>query len=484
VTVAVAPQVDQSLASRLAGIVGERRVLFRPSELLTYTSDGLPSYFKQPGLAVFPGTRDELIAVVRELASSGVPFVPRGAGTGLSGGALADGVVLIGLNRLSRIISVDAENALAVVEPGVINAALSRAVAPIGLHYAPDPSSQAACTIGGNVAENAGGPHCLKYGVTTNHVVALTVVLPSGEVVKLGNPQGENAGYDLVGAFVGSEGCFGIALDITVRLSRTPEAVRTLLADFMSIDTAAQAVSAIVATGIVPAALEMIDQPTIRAVESSIYAAGYPTDAAAALLIEVDGATAGLEHDVATIEALCRSHGARTVRVARDEAERTRLWQGRKKAFGAMGRISSHLVVQDAVVPRTQLPGVLARIHEIGERNRVRVCNVFHAGDGNLHPNIPYDASDKDETERVHRAMGEIMRACVDAGGTITGEHGVGLDKLPYMDLIFSPDSLAAMCTLRDVFDPQRRSNPGKVVPVHACREWHAAPSARPARRA
>jgi glycolate oxidase subunit GlcD len=481
VTVAVAPLIDQSLASRLAGIVGDRRVLFRPSELLTYTSDGLPSYFKQPGLAVFPGTRDEVIAVVRELASTGVSFVPRGAGTGLSGGALADGVVLIGLNRLSRILSVDAENGLAVVEPGVINASLTRAVSPIGLHYAPDPSSQAACTIGGNVAENAGGPHCLKYGVTTNHIVALTVVLPSGEVVKLGNPEGENAGYDLVGAFVGSEGCFGIALDITVRLSRNPEAVRTLLADFMSIDTAAHAVSAIVATGIVPAALEMIDQPTIRAVESSIYAAGYPTDAAAALLIEVDGATAGIEHDVATIENLCRTHGARTVRVARDDAERTRLWQGRKKAFGAMGRISSHLVVQDAVVPRTQLPRVLSRIHEIGERNRVRVCNVFHAGDGNLHPNIPYDASDKDETQRVHRAMGEIMHACVEAGGTITGEHGVGLDKMPYMELIFSPDSLAAMCTLREVFDPQRRSNPGKVVPVHSCREWHAAPSARPA---
>jgi glycolate oxidase subunit GlcD len=481
VTVTVAPRIDQALATRLAEIVGGRRVLFRPSELLTYTSDGLPSYFKQPGLAVFPGTRDEVIAVMRELAASEVPFVPRGAGTGLSGGALADGVVLVGLNRLSRILSIDAENGLAVVEPGVINAALSRAAAPHGLHYAPDPSSQAACTIGGNVAENAGGPHCLKYGVTTNHVVALTVVLPNGDVASLGNAQGENAGYDLVGAFVGSEGCFGIALDITVRLSRNPEAVRTLLADFLSIDAAAQAVSSIVATGIIPAALEMIDQATIRAVESSIYAAGYPTDAAAVLLIEVDGATAGIEHDVATIEQLCRDHGARTVRVARDDAERTRLWQGRKKAFGAMGRISSHLVVQDAVVPRTRLPDVLARIYQIGERNRVNVCNVFHAGDGNLHPNIAYDATDADETERVHRSMSEIMRACVDAGGTITGEHGVGLDKLPYMELIFSPDSLAAMCSLREVFDPQRRANPGKVVPVHSCREWHAAPSARPA---
>jgi glycolate oxidase subunit GlcD len=458
-------------------------VLFRASELLTYTSDALPSYFKQPSLAVFPGTRDEVIAVVRELATRNLPFVPRGAGTGLSGGALAEGSVLLGLNRLSRILSIDAENCLAVVEPGVVNVALSRAVAAHGLHYAPDPSSQTVCTIGGNVAENAGGPHCLKYGVTTNHVVALTVVLPDGNVVKLGTPDGEHDGYDLVGAFVGSEGCFGVALDITVRLSRNPEAVRTLLADFMSLDSAAHAVSAIVATGIVPAALEMIDQATIRAVESSIYAAGYPTDAAAALLIELDGALAGLEVDVATVEALCTTHGARTVRVARDEAERTRLWQGRKKAFGAMGRVSSHLVVQDAVVPRTQLPHVLAEIHRIGQEQRVKVCNVFHAGDGNLHPNIAYNAADPDETARVHNAMGEIMTACVAAGGTITGEHGVGLDKLDYMELIFSPDSLATMCSLREVFDPARRCNPGKVVPMHSCREWHMAPSARPAAR-
>jgi glycolate oxidase subunit GlcD len=472
-------RIDRALATRLAAIVGDKRVLFRPSELLTYTSDGLPSYFKQPGIAVFPGTRDEVIAVVRELVPLGIPFVARGAGTGLSGGALADGVVLIGLNRLNHILSVDADNGIAVVEPGVVNARLSRAVAEYGLYYAPDPSSQTACTIGGNVAENAGGPHCLKYGVTTNHILALTVLLPSGEVITLGSAAGERDGYDLVGAFVGSEGCFGIALDITVRLSRNPEAVRTVLADFMSMDSAARAVSAIVATGIVPAALEMIDQPTIRAVESSIYAAGYPVDAAAALLIELDGAAAGLERDVSTVEALCASNGARTVRIARDDVERARLWQGRKKAFGAMGRISSHLVIQDAVVPRTRLPDVLAQIHEIGVRNRVQICNVFHAGDGNLHPNIPYDASDADESARVHVAMREIMGACVSAGGTITGEHGVGIDKLPYMEKIFSDDSLATMCALREVFDPHHRSNPGKVVPVHSCREWHAAPSAR-----
>jgi glycolate oxidase subunit GlcD len=475
----VTGRIDQALARRLAAIVGERRVLFKPSELVTYSSDGLPSYTKLPALAVFPGTRDETIAVVRELASTDVPYVPRGAGTGLSGGALADGVVLVGLNRLTRILSIDPDNQLAVVEPGVVNVALTRAATPHGLHYAPDPSSQAACTIGGNVAENAGGPHCLKYGVTVNHVVALTVVLPDGEVVSLGSPAGESEGYDLVSTFVGSEGCFGIALDATVRLARNPQAVRTLLADFMSIDEAARAVSSIVATGILPAALEMMDAATIRAVEASIYAAGYPVDAAAVLLIELDGALAGLEQDVAVVEGICRQAGARQVQVARDEAHRARLWQGRKKAFGAMGRLSPHLVVQDAVVPRTKLPEILERINEIGTRWRVKVCNVFHAGDGNLHPNIPYDANDPDESDRVHHAMREIMGACVDAGGTITGEHGVGLDKIEYMDRLFSPESLAAMCALREVFDPSHRANPGKVVPIHSCREWHMSPVGR-----
>ena len=411
--------IDLALASRLMAIVGERRVLYREGELLAYSSDGLPGYSKEPSLAVFPGNREEVIAVVRELANAGAPFVPRGAGTGLSGGALADGVVLLGLNRLTRIVSVDPENALAVVEPGVVNVALTRAVSAYGLHYAPDPSSQAACTIGGNVAENAGGPHCLKYGVTLNHVVALTVALPNGDVVTLGNAAGENDGYDLVGAFVGSEGCFGVALDVTVRLARNPQAVRTLLADFTSIDAAARAVSSIIASGILPAALEMMDAATIRAVEASIYAAGYPTDAAAVLLVELDGPTAGLDADVETVVRLCREAGARDVRVARDEAERAKLWQGRKKAFGTMGRISSHLVVQDAVVPRTKLPEMLARVHDIAERYRVKVCNVFHGGDGNLHPNIGYDANDPDESARVNAAMREIKQACVDEGGTI-----------------------------------------------------------------
>ena len=474
--------MNTGLGATLATIVGEGRVLRRPGELRSYESDGLPGYQRTPSLAVFPGTREEAIAVVRALAQARTAFVVRGAGTGLSGGALADDVVLLGLHRLKRIISIDGDNARAVVEPGVVNASLTAAAAVFGLHYAPDPSSQSACTIGGNVAENAGGPHCLKYGVTLNHVLALTVLLPSGEVISLGNAEGEADGYDLLGAFVGSEGCFGVVLDATVRLERNPQSVRTLLADFSSIAAAAHAVSAIIASGIVAAAMEMMDNAVIRAVEASIYAAGYPTDAAAILLIELDGATAGLDDDVARVAAFCAAAGARGVRVATEPADRARLWQGRKKAFGAMGRISSHLVVQDAVVPRTKLPAMLADIHRISERYRVNVCNVFHAGDGNLHPNIGYNANDADESARVHAAMAEIMQACIDAGGTITGEHGVGLDKLPYMDALFTPSTLGAMCALRDAFDPDRRANPGKVVPVHSCREWHAAPSARPMR--
>ena len=467
------------LVEPLRAIVGENRVLVRAGELRTYESDGLPGYQKRPALAVFPGTRDEVVAVVRLLAEHRVPFVARGAGTGLSGGALADDVVLLGLHRLKGIPSMDAEDARAVVEPGVVNSSLGRAASSFGLHYAPDPSSQTACTIGGNVAENAGGPHCLKYGVTLNHVLAITAVLPSGEIVQLGNADGETDGYDLLGAFIGSEGCFGVALDITVKLTKNPQAVRTLLADFSSVDAAAHAVSAVIAAGIVPAAMEMMDAATVQVVEASIYAAGYPTDAAAILLIELDGAAAGLDEDAERVVTLCRAAGARGVHSAADPVERARLWQGRKKAFGAMGRLSPALVVQDAVVPRTRLPDVLAEIHRIGERHDVHICNVFHAGDGNLHPNIAYDPTDPAEAERVHEAMSEVMHACIAVGGTITGEHGVGLDKMPYMDALFTADTLNAMCELRAVFDPDHRANPGKVVPVHACREWHAVPSSR-----
>ncbi len=465
---------DRAVVAELERIVGPGSVRLARSDRLTFASDGLPTHRRLPGLVVFPGTRDELIAVVKVLAARNIPFVPRGAGTGLSGGALAGAdAALVVLTRLNRILEIDPRNRRAVVEPGVVNARLSAAAARYGLHYAPDPSSQTACTIGGNVAENAGGPHCLKYGATTAHILALEVVLADGRVAILGSPAGEPWGPDLVGLFVGSEGNFGIATRVTVRLTPTPSAVRTLLADFTSLRAAGEAVSAIIASGVVPAALEMMDRSCINAVEDSVYAAGYPRDAAAVLLVELDGmVTAAVEADAfATADILVR-HGARTVRSAADPAERERLWQGRKKAFGAMGRLSRDLVVQDAVVPRSALPDVLESISAIAARYRLVVSNVFHAGDGNLHPNISFDATDGELKTRVETASAEIMATCIAAGGTITGEHGVGLDKLRYMPLIFDGDALAAMRAVRRVFDPAERVNPGKVVPVHACREW------------
>ncbi len=358
---ALAHEVSRELVHELAGITGANHVIEQASRLIAYASDGLPGHHAVPQLAVLPGTREELVAVVRALARAKVPFVPRGAGTGLSGGALAEGIVLIGLNRLKKIIHLDADNRRAVVEPGVVNATLSRVAAPLGLQYAPDPSSQAACTLGGNAAENAGGPHCLKYGVTLNHVLQATVILPDGEIVVLGDADGECEGIDLLGAFIGSEGCFGVALDLTVRLVPLPQLVITQLADFTSVDAAARATSAIIAAGILPAALELMDQPTIRAVEASVYAAGYPVDAAAVLLVEHDGAVPGLDDDARACDEILRACGARQVTTATDAAERARLWQGRKKAFGAMGRIASHLMVQDAVVPRTKLAELLPR---------------------------------------------------------------------------------------------------------------------------
>jgi len=463
-----------TLAEDLAAIVGPGHVRAAPAERAAYAMDGLPTHRRLPGLVVLPGGRDEVIAVVRLLSQRGLPWVPRGAGTGLSGGALADpGAVLVVLTRLNRILEIDPANRVAVVEPGVVNARLSAAAAPHGLHYAPDPSSQTACTIGGNVAENAGGPHCLKYGVTTNHICALEVVMADGAVTTLGSRGGEPWGPDLVGLFVGSEGNFGVATRITVRLTPVPRAVRTLLADFSALRSAGEAVSAIIASGIVPAALEMMDRSCIRAVEDSVYAAGYPRDAAAVLLVELDGrGDHAVDEEAEAVARLLATHGARAVRRAADAPERERLWQGRKKAFGAMGRLSRDLVVQDAVVPRSSLPDVLEAISAIAARYDLVVSNVFHAGDGNLHPNISFDGTDDGQRARVERASAEIMATCIAAGGTITGEHGVGVDKLRYMPLIFDGDSLAAMHAVRRVFDPEERVNPGKVVPLHACREW------------
>ena len=469
-------EVDlEPLIAELAAIVGPRWVKHRPAELAPFRADGLPTHEVTPGLAVLPGNRDEVIAVVRLLHRVGVPFVARGAGTGLASGALADAsAVLLVLTRLNRILRLDGPSRRAVVEPGVVNARLTDAAAKHGLHYAPDPSSQTACTLGGNVAENAGGPHCLKYGVTTNHIVELEVLFSDGTLARLGSPHGEPWGPDLVAVFVGSEGMFGIALEITVRLEPIPAEIRTLLAAFGSVRQASEAVSAIIASGVVPAALEMMDGEVVRLVEDSIYAAGYPRDAAAVLLVELDGRPEAVAAEERVVTELLRRHGATEIRGATTPAERARLWQGRKKAFGAMGRMTRDLIVQDAVVPRSKLPEILDRIAAIAAHHQVTVVNVFHAGDGNLHPNICYDRSDAGLLERVGHVSREIMEACVAAGGSITGEHGVGTDKMQYMPLMFDTTTMDLMCDVRRAFDQDGRANPGKVVPVRSCREWRA----------
>jgi glycolate oxidase subunit GlcD len=458
--------LSTTLLADLQGIVGEPAVIVDPDRLLVYESDGLTAYRHPPRAVVLPKDTEQTSRVLRRLARERLPVVPRGAGTGLSGGALAlNGAVVVGTARMNRILELDAENRLARVQPGVINAALSAAARPLGLYYAPDPSSQTACTLGGNVAENSGGPHCLKYGVTSRYVTGLTVVLQDGGVLELGGAARDPAGYDLVGVLVGSEGCLALATEIEVRLLPLPEGVETLLAIFDDIEDAGRAVTAIIASGLLPAALEIVDRETIRAVEASVFAAGYPVDAAAALVVEFDGTVAGLEAEAEAAAAACRSHGAREVRRAKDEVERTALWKGRKKAFGAMGRIAPDLLVQDATVPRTRLPSVLGRIAEIAARHRLTVANVFHAGDGNLHPNILFDRRDADELRRVEAASREIMEACVQAGGTITGEHGVGLDKRAYMPLVHGPEVLSVMAGVKAAFDPSGLLNPGKVIP-------------------
>lgn len=468
-----------NIVDELRSIVGRDGLAVDDAELMVYECDAMTTHKSRPLAVVFPRSTDEVARVVRLLSSQGIAFGPRGAGTGLSSGAIATGCerglrsVTIEMARMNRILEIDYANRRAIVQPGLINIKLSQAVAARGYHYAPDPSSQTACTIGGNVAENAGGPHCLKYGATTNHILGLEVVLPTGDVVELGGQGTEMIGYDLVGAFVGSEGTLGIATKITVRLTRTPQLVVTLLADFLDINDASRAVSAIIAEGLLPAALEMIDGVTINAVEASVYAAGYPTDAAACLIVELDGLKAGLDAQAQRAADICREYGARGVREARDETERKKLWAGRKGAFGALGRVSPDLLVQDAVVPRTKLPRVLADIYSIGAKYGIRLSTVFHAGDGNLHPNLNYDGRDADEVARVLAASKEIMQLCVDAGGTITGEHGVGVDKIEYMPMIFDEASLEAMLAVREVFNPRGLCNPGKAIPAQRmCREY------------
>jgi glycolate oxidase subunit GlcD len=462
-----------ALADRLRAVRDVAEVLDRSAELFAYESDGLTLERGAPLCVAFPTTTEAVAGVVRACNAAGVPFVPRGAGTGLSGGATpVTGGVVIECSRMNRILEIDATNRTATVQPGLINEHLSAAARPLGLFYAPDPSSQSACTIGGNVAENSGGPHTLKYGTTSPHVLALEVVLPDGEIAYLGRRDGHAHGFDLRGAFVGSEGTLGITTAVTVRLVPLPESIRTLLASFASLSAACESVSAIIARGIVPAALELIDDRTIAAVEASVYAAGYPSDARAVLLVELDGARAAVELEREQIESLCRAGGAIEVRVARDEAERLALWRGRKGAFGAMGRLAPDLYVHDAVVPRTKLPEVVEAINRAALARGIRIANILHAGDGNLHPNITFDRRDPEQLRTIKEVGAEILRICVAAGGVLSGEHGIGLEKREHMCLLFSEADLEPMRWLHDAFDPDDRCNPGKQIPApRACAE-------------
>jgi glycolate oxidase len=445
--------------------VGAEHVVTEPERLRVYECDGLTGHRAIPEVVVLPASTEEVQAVLRACHRDHVPFVARGAGTGLSGGAtpVAGGVV-VALSRMNRIVEVDMSSQRVVVEPGVTNLEVTRAVAEAGFFYAPDPSSQQVCTIGGNVAENSGGAHCLEHGYTVHHVTGLTLVLADGEAVALGGKALDAEGMDLLGAVVGSEGTLGVVTQIVLRIVRAPETVRTLLAGFDSTDTAGQAVSEIVASGILPAAIEMMDRLTIEAAELAV-APGYPAGAGAVLLVELAGVEAQVEEDAAAIELICKRCGAFEQRRAADEAARALLWKGRKSAFAAMGRIATDYYVQDGVVPRTQLPRVLRKIEALSRAHDLRVGNVFHAGDGNLHPLVLYDAA-AGETERARALAEAILDACLDAGGSLTGEHGVGMDKACSMPRMFSERDLATFERLRRAFDPEGLCNPGKVVPT------------------
>ena len=451
--------------AELQRICGDGNVVTHPHALRTYESDGLLQYAAIPRAAVLPDTAEQVRDVVRACHGAGVPWVARGSGSGLSGGALpVEEGVLIVLTRLRRIIEVDLPNQRVVAEPGVTNLAISHAVAPTHF-FPPDPSSQIVCSVGGNVAENSGGAHCFKYGFTTNYVTGLEVVLPDGMVVELGGKGVDLPGYDLVGAFVGSEGTLGVATRVTLRVVPLPQAVRTLVAFFASTTEAGRAVSDIVAAGLVPGAMEMMDRLSIEAAEGAVQA-GYPLDAEAALIVELDGSSHECETGFHEVVAICRTNGATGIRVAADEAERELIWKTRKAAFAAMGRISPNYYVQDGVIPRTRLPEVLGRIDELAAEAGLRVANVFHAGDGNLHPLVLYDAAVAGEPERAEQLAGAIVTACVDAGGSITGEHGVGVDKKRYMSKQFAEGDLDAFQRLRCAFDPGGLANPGKVMPT------------------
>ncbi|MHB1134705.1 MAG: FAD-binding oxidoreductase [Chloroflexota bacterium] len=462
--------MQAELLQDLRGVVGAPDVLTSPRDLLAYEYDATVERFL-PQAVVFVDSTEEVAAVMALAHRHGVPVVPRGAGTNLSGGTLAlRGGIVLELSRMRRILTVDAANERAVVQAGVINLDLQSALAPLGYYYAPDPASQKVSTMGGNVGEDSGGPHCLKYGVTSNHILGLAVVLPDGEVIHTGGIVEDNAGYDLTGLLVGSEGTLGIATEITVRIMRLPETVKTLLAVYDRLEDVGQTVSEIIAAGIIPATLEIMDRPVINAIEDSV-PAGFPRDAEAVLLIEVDGVADGLERQAELIVGLCQKNNVREVRVAKSAAERDALWAGRRGAFGAVARVRPSYLVQDGTVPRTELAAILRQVIEIAARHRVTVGNVAHAGDGNLHPLFMYDPKDTAEARRVHEAGAEILKACLACRGTLSGEHGIGLEKQMLMPLRFGPVEMDVMAQLKRVWDPADILNPGKVLPP----EYHAA---------
>jgi glycolate oxidase len=472
-----------AIARELTAIVGSRYVIQKREELIVYECDGLASYRERPQMVVLPKSSEEVAAIVQLCDRRNVPWIARGAGTGLSGGALpTPGCLLIGTARMNQILKVDLANQRVTVQPGVINNWVTQAVSGAGFYYAPDPSSQIICSVGGNVAENSGGVHCLKYGVTVNHIMGLKIVLPDGSILETGGDVAEQPGYDLTGLFVGSEGTLGIATEITLKILKTPESICVLLADFDSVEAAGNAVSDIIAAGIIPGGMEMMDNFSINAVEDVVATDCYPRDAAAILLVEVDGLEVEVTDSKQQVEAICRKNGARNVTSAKDLETRLKLWKGRKAAFAAMGKISPNYYVQDGVIPRTQLPFVLQEIARLGEEFGYYVANVFHAGDGNLHPLILYNQADPGALERVEELGGEILKLCVRVGGSISGEHGIGSDKMCYMPAMFNDVDLESMVWVRSVFNPKQLANPDKVIPTpRTCGESGRSAGAFPA---
>jgi glycolate oxidase len=455
-----------TLIDRLRTLVGRDALLTSATDLLVYECDGYTIEKNRPDVVVFPTSTEQVVQVVRACNEAGVPFLPRGAGTSLAGGCLpVGGGVVIALTRMKRILEVSYRDRYAVVEPGVINLWLTNHLKAHGYHYAPDPSSQGACTIGGNVATNSGGPHTLKYGVTVNHVLGVEMVLPDGGVVQTGGPAEDNPGYDLTGVIVGSEGTFGLVTKVWVRISRNPEAYRTLLGVFETVDDATNTISDIIGAGIIPGALEMLDRLILQAVEAAFHF-GFPLDAGAVLIMEVDGLEAGLSGDAERIVAIARKNGAREVRRANSDAERLLLWKCRKQAFGAVGRLAPSYCTQDGVVPRTKLPHILREIQRIGEKYNLRICNVFHAGDGNIHPIVLFDERDAEQVKRVLAASHEILDECIRCGGSVTGEHGIGVEKLDFMPKLFTPEDLSFMLRLRSAFNEEGRCSPHKMLPT------------------